>query len=116
MKRQSRIASVILIATTGMLAHAATPAAESYPVRPIRFVVGFLPGGPSDTIGRVVGGKLGETFGQTVVIDNRAGAGGNLPMPSPTATPCCSAPAARWSSPPSSARKSDSMPTRISRR
>jgi len=49
-----------------------------YPSRPIRFVVGFLPGGPSDTIGRVVGSKLGDALGQTVVIDNRAGAGGNL--------------------------------------
>ncbi len=41
-------------------------------------MVGFLPGGPSDTIGRVVGSKLGDALGQTVVIDNRAGAGGNL--------------------------------------
>ena len=78
MKLQSKLALAILIATASMLAPAATPAAESYPNRPIRFVVGFLPGGPSDTIGRVVGGKLAEAFGQTVVIDNRAGAGGNL--------------------------------------
>ncbi len=78
MKQQSNIAMAALIAITGMLAPAAAPAAESYPARPIRFVVGFLPGGPSDTIGRVVGSKLGEALGQTVVIDNRAGAGGNL--------------------------------------
>lgn len=59
---------------------AGTPAwgADTYPSRPIRFVVGFLPGGPSDTIARVVGGKLTEGLGQQVVIDNRAGAGGNL--------------------------------------
>ena len=52
--------------------------ADKYPVRPIRFVVGFLPGGPSDTIARVVGAKLGEGLGQTVIVDNRAGAGGNV--------------------------------------
>jgi tripartite-type tricarboxylate transporter receptor subunit TctC len=55
------------------------PAAEStYPTRPIRFVVGFLPGGPSDTIARVVGAKLAEGLKQPVIIENRAGAGGNV--------------------------------------
>lgn len=75
------VLSRLLIACILTLAlPAGTPAwgADTYPSRPIRFVVGFLPGGPSDTIARVVGGKLTEGLGQQVVIDNRAGAGGNL--------------------------------------
>jgi tripartite-type tricarboxylate transporter receptor subunit TctC len=65
-------------ALLAVLLPAAAANAADYPTRPIRFVVGFLPGGPSDTIARVVGGKLAEALGQPVVIDNRAGAGGNL--------------------------------------
>ncbi|HXF66365.1 MAG TPA: tripartite tricarboxylate transporter substrate binding protein [Burkholderiales bacterium] len=57
---------------------AAACGAQDYPSRPIRFVIGFLPGGPSDTIARVLAGKLGEGLGQSVIVDNRAGAGGNL--------------------------------------
>jgi tripartite-type tricarboxylate transporter receptor subunit TctC len=49
---------------------------REYPVKPIRFVVGFPPGGGNDTIARMVGQKLSERLGQTIVIDNRAGAGG----------------------------------------
>ena len=50
--------------------------ANSYPVKPIRFVVGFPPGGGNDTIARMVGQKLAERMGQAIVIDNRPGAGG----------------------------------------
>jgi tripartite-type tricarboxylate transporter receptor subunit TctC len=51
--------------------------ADTYPSRPIRFVVPFAPGGPSDILSRLVGQKLGESFGGTpVVIDNRGAVGG----------------------------------------
>jgi tripartite-type tricarboxylate transporter receptor subunit TctC len=57
----------------------ATPAcAQSYPVKPLRMVLPFPPGGPTDILGRVVGQKLTEQLGQPVVIDNRPGAGGNV--------------------------------------
>jgi tripartite-type tricarboxylate transporter receptor subunit TctC len=52
--------------------------AADYPTRPIRFVLGFAPGGASDTMARVVATRLSENLGQPVVIDNRAGAGGNI--------------------------------------
>ncbi|HEV2008915.1 MAG TPA: tripartite tricarboxylate transporter substrate binding protein, partial [Burkholderiales bacterium] len=50
--------------------------AQSYPAKPIRWIVTFPPGGPTDVIARMVGAKLTEAWGQQVVIDNRAGAGG----------------------------------------
>jgi tripartite-type tricarboxylate transporter receptor subunit TctC len=53
-------------------------AAQDYPVRPITFVVAFAAGGVADGIGRLVAQKLGETFKQTIVVENRGGAGGNL--------------------------------------
>src|SRR5258707_11011881 len=53
-------------------------AAQPYPSRPIRFIVPFPPGGSTDTYGRIVGRKLAENLRQSIVIDNRAGAGGPL--------------------------------------
>ena len=52
--------------------------AQTYPSRPIRFIVPFPPGGGVDIVGRTVGEKLGARLGQTVVIDNRPGAGATL--------------------------------------
>lgn len=52
--------------------------AQSYPSKPIRFVVGFTAGGASDITARIVGQKLSEHFGQPVIIDNRAGASGTI--------------------------------------
>jgi tripartite-type tricarboxylate transporter receptor subunit TctC len=64
----------------GLLAFgiAASAAAQSYPDKSVRLIVPFPPGGSNDVIARVVGAQLSERLGQTVLIDNRGGAGGTL--------------------------------------
>lgn len=52
--------------------------AQTYPAKPIRFIIPFTPGGNTDVLGRLLGQKLTEAWGQQVVIDNRAGAGGTV--------------------------------------
>ena len=65
-----------LAALLGTIALPAT--SQTYPERPVRMVIAFGPGGIADTIGRLVGQKLSDRFGQTLVGDNRPGAGGAL--------------------------------------
>jgi tripartite-type tricarboxylate transporter receptor subunit TctC len=51
---------------------------QSYPVKPLRLIIPFPPGGSNDVVGRVIAAQLSERLGQTVVVDNRGGAGGTL--------------------------------------
>jgi len=57
---------------------AATTGAQNYPARPVRLVVPFPPGSPSDILGRIVAQRLSDTLGQPVVMDNRGGAAGTV--------------------------------------
>ena len=66
------------IAGAATLIAAGAVCAQPYPNKAVRVIVPFAPGGATDIVTRVVGQKLGEIWGQQVVVDNRAGAGGNI--------------------------------------
>jgi len=69
--------TVLLVLTLGV-APAATAQAQDFPSRPVRFVVPYAAGGSGDLLARLLGGKLASLWGQQVIVDNRAGAGGQL--------------------------------------
>ena len=61
-----------------LLAFSTTLFAQAWPTKPVRIVVPFAAGGTTDVVARIVGQKLGELWGQSIVIENRLGAGGNI--------------------------------------
>ena len=66
--------------TAALLMMSAAAGAQQWPVKPLKWIVPFPPGGPTDTLSRAVAIKLGEALGQPVVIENRGGAGGGVGM------------------------------------
>ncbi|TMJ92316.1 MAG: tripartite tricarboxylate transporter substrate binding protein [Alphaproteobacteria bacterium] len=72
----------LLISTALVLAaswaFAGAKAEEKYPFKPVRIIVSFSAGGPTDIVARVVGAKMGDLLGQQFVVENRVGAGGNI--------------------------------------
>jgi tripartite-type tricarboxylate transporter receptor subunit TctC len=73
--------SVIRLGSAAALAAAlicGAAGAQPYPVKPVRLVIPFPPGGSTDLVGRLIGQQLTEGMGQQVIIDNRGGAGGNI--------------------------------------
>lgn len=74
----SRLATVLAGLSTIALAAAASVQAQEYPTRSVRMVLPFPAGGGSDLIARVVAQKFTASLGQTVIVDNRAGASGNI--------------------------------------
>ena len=75
----TRFFLAVQLAVVSMLAHGqeAKPAA-AWPNKPIRFLVGFPPGGPTDVVARIVGEKVSAQIGQRFIVDNRPGAAGNI--------------------------------------
>src|SRR6266481_3086607 len=60
------------------LALSAAAHAQVYPAKPLRMIVAYPPGGGTDIVGRMLAQKLGESLGQSVVVENRGGASGNI--------------------------------------
>lgn len=74
MKLFLHMLAAAIAATVMIAAHAATP----YPAKPIRIIVAYTPAGATDILARLVGQKMSESWGQPVIVDNRAGAAGNI--------------------------------------
>src|SRR5262245_32097766 len=70
-----RLAQALALAIAAL---AAPAAAQDYPTRPVTIVVGYTPGATSDLLARTMGERLNAVWGQTVVVDNRSGVGGNI--------------------------------------
>jgi tripartite-type tricarboxylate transporter receptor subunit TctC len=77
-KKLSATSTVRPLAAVLLLAVPAFTAAQNYPVKPVRFIVGYPAGGANDVLARVLGPELNEALGQPFLVENRPGAGGNL--------------------------------------
>ena len=77
-----------LAAGAAVLGAASTVArAQSYPTRPVHWIVSFTAGGPNDTVARIIGQYLADRLGQQFVIENKVGAGGNIGMAAALSSP-----------------------------
>src|SRR2546430_17556047 len=83
----------LLCAASALAFLPAARAADHYPSRPIRLIVGFPPGQGSDSIARAVAQRMQAAMGQTWIVDNRAGASGSLAQTAAAATPADGYPA-----------------------
>jgi tripartite-type tricarboxylate transporter receptor subunit TctC len=94
-----RLCSTLAILLAALGLNAGPGLAQGYPSKPVRIIVPFVAGGAVDTLARMMGAKLAETFNQPVIVENRPGAGGNV-----AADAVAKAPADRRSAPPCTAR------------
>jgi len=78
MRRILLTTPALFLALALLGAMAAPLAAQTYPGKPVRFILPFPPGGPTDILGRIIGQKLAERLGQPLIPENRPGSGGNI--------------------------------------
>ena len=79
--RGQRTLAHLLLFLSAVLTHATSYAAapaDAFPTKPVRFIVGYAPGGGTDVLTRIIARKLSDAWGQPVVVENRAGAGGTI--------------------------------------
>ena len=74
--KRSSLRALVLLALA--CATSSVASAQTYPNKPIRIVVGFAPGGPADVMARLIGQRMTSILGQSIVVDNRPGAGGTI--------------------------------------
>jgi len=77
-RMRSPLRAVLALLAALSVAQATDVIAQAYPVKPVRFIVPWPPGGGADVMSRLISPRLGESLGQQVVIDNRGGAAGNI--------------------------------------
>jgi tripartite-type tricarboxylate transporter receptor subunit TctC len=70
--------TLAILLAIGLGSASAAIAQEKYPAKPVRIIVSFAAGGPTDTVARITGAKLTELLGQPFIVENRPGAGGNI--------------------------------------
>ena len=87
MKRSLSVGAAAVGLTCAALLGAATAQAADYPTRPVRWIVGYPPGGTTDILARLVGHWLSERLGQQFVIENKPGAGNNIATEAPIRSP-----------------------------
>ena len=76
MSQHQRLLAAALAATA--LAVTTVRAADNFPSHPVQMIIPFAAGGPTDIVGRIMSAKMGEILGQTFVVEDRSGAGGNI--------------------------------------
>jgi len=76
--RRRAAAAAAAVLTSLLIANLPTQAQDNYPARPVRMIVPFSAGGPTDIVGRIMGAKMGEVLRQQFVVEDRTGAGGNI--------------------------------------
>src|ERR1041385_8276261 len=78
MRKHHTLHAVAALVAALLISGASATAEDAYPSRPVRMIVSFAAGGPTDIVARIMSAKMGELLGQQFVVENKTGAGGNI--------------------------------------